>query len=622
MKRLSGLMASGALAMVLMLGAGAGAALAAEPAALDDAADEAAATEMADIDALETDEVAPEADEEENYDTGDASLDDPLNQDEIGEHEILVVSFGTSYNDNRRLTIGAIESALTDEFSDDWSVRRAFTSQIIIDHVASRDGEIIDNMEEALERAIANGVTTLVVQPTHLMNGYEYDELVEAVAQYADAFDVIEIGDPLLTTDEDFRIVMEAVVDATADYDDGTTAIVLMGHGTGADSNGIYAAMQDLLTEAGYDNYFVGTVEATPSVEDVLELVEAADYERVVLRPLMIVAGDHANNDMAGDDEDSWKSIFEDAGYDVVTVIEGLGQLEAVQDLIVEHTQAAVERALAAEADVTETKDAPAEPADSAAEAAEAADADEAEAVMAGPIYAESLNDGTYAIDVDSSSSMFNIVACELTVADGEMTAVMTMSGTGYECLYMGTGEEAAEAPESDYIPYTENADGSNSFTVPVEALDTDIDCAAFSKNRQEWYDRTLVFRADSLPEDAFAEGTFATVESLELADGTYTVEVALEGGSGRASVESPAELVIEDGQATVTLIWSSSNYDYMVVDGQQYLPTTVEGGSTFEIPIAIFDRALDIAADTTAMSSPHEIEYTLYVDSTTIEEA
>ena len=281
-----------------------------------------------------------QTDPDENYDTGDASLDDPLNQDDIGENELLVVSFGTSYNDNRRLTIGAIEKAMQEAFPD-YSVRRGFTSQIIIDHVKDRDGEVIDNVGEALDRAVDNGVKNLVVQPTHLMNGLEYNDLVNELAEYSDSFEKVAIGEPLLTSDADFQAVADAIVAATAEYDDGETAICFMGHGTEADSNSVYARMQQVLTGGGHANYFVGTVEASPTLEDVLSLVQAGDYKKVVLRPLMIVAGDHANNDMAGDEEGTWKAAFEDAGYDVITIVEGLGQLEAIQDLLVQHAQAA-----------------------------------------------------------------------------------------------------------------------------------------------------------------------------------------------------------------------------------------------------------------------------------------
>lgn len=279
--------------------------------------------------------------EEENYETGDASLDDPLNADGIGEKELLVVSFGTSFNDSRRLTIGGIERALQKAFPD-WSVRRAFTSQIIIDHVKSRDGEVIDNVSEALDRAVENGVKTLVVQPTHLMHGYEYTDLVNELAEYADAFESITVGEPLVNSEEDFALTAAVLADSTASYNDGKTAIVYMGHGTEAESNEIYAKMQQLMKDAGYENYFIGTVEAEPSLEDVLALVQAGSYERVVLRPMMIVAGDHANNDMAGDEEDSWKFVFEGAGYDVECVLQGLGQSSVVQQMFVQHTAEAM----------------------------------------------------------------------------------------------------------------------------------------------------------------------------------------------------------------------------------------------------------------------------------------
>ena len=300
-------------------------------------AEETTAEETTEAETTETEE-----EEEENYNTGDASKDNPRNQDEIGEDELMVVSFGTSYNDNRRMTVGAIEDAIEKAFPD-YSVRRAFTSQIIIDHVKSRDNEIIDNVTEALDRAEKNGVKRLVIQPTHLMNGLEYTDLVNEVAERSDAFEKVSIAEPLLTTDEDFKAVMTAITEATAEYDDGETAICFMGHGTEADSNQIYAKMQDLLTESGYENYFVGTVEATPSLEDVLAKVQAGEYKKVVLEPLMIVAGDHANNDMAGDEDGSWKKTFEDAGYEVTCLVRGLGELEPIQQLFVQHAQAAVD---------------------------------------------------------------------------------------------------------------------------------------------------------------------------------------------------------------------------------------------------------------------------------------
>ena len=276
--------------------------------------------------------------DEEEADTGDASLDNPRNQDKVGDQELLVVSFGTSFNDNRRATIGAVEDALEKAFPE-WSVRRAFTSQIIIDHVKSRDGEVIDNVTEALERAVANGVKELVVQPTHLMDGYEYNDLLDEVLRYADSFDKIKIGQPLLLTDDDFNAVADAIVAATSQYDDGETAIVFMGHGTEAESNGVYEKMQGVLDAKGMEHYFIGTVEAYPDLEQVLAAVKQGSYKRVVLRPLMVVAGDHANNDMAGDDKDSWKSVFEAEGYQVECVLEGLGSLEAIRQMYVAHAQ-------------------------------------------------------------------------------------------------------------------------------------------------------------------------------------------------------------------------------------------------------------------------------------------
>ena len=345
MKKLAVLFAAAALTTVTLAGCSGGQKeTAAEAAKESETVTTAEQTAEAETEAPETTaeaEAAAEADEE-NYDTGDASKDNARNQDEIGENELLVVSFGTSYNDSRRLTIGAIEDAIEKAFPD-FAVRRGFTSQIIIDHVKSRDNVAIDNVGEALERAEKNGVRNLVIQPTHLMNGLEYTDLVNEAAEYSDAFDKVAIGKPLLTTEDDFRAVMKAVTEATAQYDDGETAICFMGHGTEAESNQVYAKMQDMLTEAGYKNYYVGTVEAAPSLDDVLAAVKEGSYQKVVLEPLMIVAGDHANNDMAGDEEGSWKTAFEDAGYEVTCLVNGLGQLEAIQQLFVEHAQAAVD---------------------------------------------------------------------------------------------------------------------------------------------------------------------------------------------------------------------------------------------------------------------------------------
>ncbi|MDE6834713.1 MAG: sirohydrochlorin cobaltochelatase [Ruminococcus sp.] len=301
-------------------------------------------TEESETESIKTEisEESEETDDEENYNTGDASLDNVRNQDGIGDNEILVVSFGTSFNDSRRLTIGAIENALESAFPD-FSVRRGFTANIIIDHVQRRDGILIDDVKTALERAVENEVKTLVVQPTHLMNGYEYNDIIDEVAQYSDAFERVVFGEPLLTSDDDFRRVEQAIVDWTSDYDDGKTAICFMGHGTEAESNKIYQQMQDLLTADGYENYFIGTVEAEPSLENVIESLKNGDYERVILEPLMVVCGDHANNDMASDEPDSWKSVLEAEGYEVECIMRGLGENPDIQQIYVDHAQTAID---------------------------------------------------------------------------------------------------------------------------------------------------------------------------------------------------------------------------------------------------------------------------------------
>ena len=296
-------------------------------------------------------------------DTGDASKDDARNQDDIGENEILAVSFGTSFNDSRVADIKGIEDALQ-EANPDWSVRRAFTAQIIINHVQARDGEKIDNVDQALERAVDNGVKNMVVQPTHLMHGAEYDELVEAVENYKDKFETVKIAEPLLgevgadadavNSDKETvakALTAEAVKDAGYDSLDAAkedgTAFVFMGHGTSHTAKVSYSQMQTQMKDLGYDNVFIGTVEGEPeetSCESVIDTVEKAGYKKVVLRPLMVVAGDHANNDMAGDDDDSWLSMFKASGkFDSVdTQITGLGEIKDIQQIYVDHTAEAM----------------------------------------------------------------------------------------------------------------------------------------------------------------------------------------------------------------------------------------------------------------------------------------
>lgn len=323
-------------------------------------------------------------------DTGDAAKDDARNADEIGENELLVVSFGTSYNDSRVEDIKGIEDALQEAYPD-WAVRRAFTAQIIINHVQARDGEVIDNMQQALDRAVENGVKNLVVQPTHLMHGAEYDEMAEVLEQYQDKFESVAIAEPMLgevgddatVINEDKAAVAQAVADAAvqeagfdsmeAAAEDGT-AFVFLGHGTSHTAKVSYSQMQTQMEELGFKNAFIGTVEGEPedtACEAVIEKVKEAGYKKVILRPLMVVAGDHANNDMAGSEEDSWKSMFEASGnFDSVDAqIAGLGRIDAVKQLYVDHTKAAID-SLGTEA-AAEDKAAEAETAEAETEAAE-----------------------------------------------------------------------------------------------------------------------------------------------------------------------------------------------------------------------------------------------------------
>ena len=327
-------------------------------------------------------------------DTGDASQDDPLNGDDIGEKELLVVSFGTSFNASRAADIGGVEKALQ-AANPDWSVRRAFTAQIIINHVQARDGEKIDNVDQALERAVKNGVKQLIIQPTHLMHGAEYKELTEAVESYKDKFESVKIAEPLLgevgsdatVINDDKKAVAQAITDEAckeAGFDDmkaaadAGTAFVFMGHGTSHTANVTYDQMQTQMDDLGFTNAFIGTVEGEPedtACDKVIEKVKEAGFKNVILRPLMVVAGDHANNDMAGDDADSWKSQFEASGdFDSVDCqIAGLGRIAAVEDLYVAHTKAAIDSLGASDDAAAEDTDAKAT--DDSADDAQADDA-------------------------------------------------------------------------------------------------------------------------------------------------------------------------------------------------------------------------------------------------------
>lgn len=429
-------------------------------------------------------------------DTGDASLDDPGNEDNIGENEILVVSFGTSFNDSRVEDIRAIEEEIAEAYPD-WSVRRAFTAQIIINHIQARDGEAIDNVDQALERAVSNGVKNLVIQPTHLMHGAEYDELFEAVGNYATKFESIEIAEPLLgevgndatVINEDKAAVAKAVTDEAvdeADYDsladakaDGT-AFVFIGHGTSHTAKVSYSQMQAQMDELGYDNVFIGTVEGEPeetACQEVIKAVKDAGYKKVVLRPLMVVAGDHANNDMADlDDPESWASQFTASGdFDTVTCqVEGLGRIDEIQDIYVAHTKAAIDKlgtAAASEKDVNTS--------------------------------AAALPDGEYTAEFDTDSSMFHVNDANddkgvLTVKDGKMTIHVSLASKKIVNLFAGTAEDAQKEgadilqPTVDTVTYD---DGSTEevygFDIPVPALDTEFDCALLG-TKGVWYDHKV----------------------------------------------------------------------------------------------------------------------------------
>ncbi len=549
-------------------------------------------------------------------DTGDASKDNPLNGDDIGENELLVVSFGTSFNDSRTVDIGSIEKALQEAYPE-WSVRRAFTAQIIINHVQARDGEKIDNMEQALERAVANEVKNLVVQPTHLMHGAEYDELCTALKEYEDKFDFVSVAEPLLgevgedagAINSDKEAVAKAITDeavkeagyaGVTEASEAGVAFVLLGHGTSHTAKVTYSQMQTQMDELGYKNVFIGTVEGEPeetACEEVIEAVKQAGYSKVILRPLMVVAGDHANNDMAGDDEDSWKSMFEAAGVfeSVEAQITGLGGIKEIQDICIAHAGDAINKL-----DNVTTDDGTAN-----------------EGVANDGI--STLEDGVYDAYFDTDSSMFHVnEACEgkgvLTVNNGEMTIHISLTSQNILNLYPGLAEDAQEEgatllqPTLDTVTYSDGTtEEVNGFDVPVPYLNDEFDLALIG-SKGKWYDHKVSVSVCSSNSDKTETDTVTT----DLEDGEYEVEILLEGGTGKATVSSPARLVVSDGKAYCLIEWSSSNYDYMIVDGEKYLPINDEGNSVFEIPVVELNSPVNVVADTTAMSVPHEIDYTL----------
>ena len=386
---------------------------------------------------------------------------------------LLVVSFGTSYNDNRDLTIGAVERAIQKAYPQ-YEIRRAFTSQIILDILKERDQLEIDNVKQAMERLVADGVRDVVIQPTHVMPGIEYDGVIAQIGAYRERFHSMKVGRPLLVEDRDYDTLIAALAEETAPYNTSDTAMVFMGHGTEHAANATYPKLQQKLIQAGFHNFFIGTVEAEPTVEDVLADVRKTDAKKVVLLPLMVVAGDHAHNDMAGDAEDTWKAVFANAGYETRCVLKGLGQYPAVQQMFVDHVADAL--------------------------AGEHLPQPEQEAeVPSGVILPAQIANGTYEITVDSSSSMFHVVKCILHVENGAMNAAMTMSGDGYGKVYMGTAQEAAQAPEAEHICPETGKQQEVVFTVPVAALNQEIPCAAWSVRKEIWYDRMLVFRSSAI---------------------------------------------------------------------------------------------------------------------------
>ena len=513
-----------------------------------------------------------ETDDVDDYEEGTSPADDIVNTTPA-DKVLLVVSFGTSFNQSRSLTIGGIEAAMKEAYPD-YQIRRAFTSQIIINKLAAREGLRIDNVEDAMNRLVLDKVREVVIQPTTVMNGYEFDDVIAEVMPFADKFESFKIGKQLLCDDIDYSEVAEIIVQETLQYRADDTAIVLMGHGTEHDANVTYAKFQSTLTAKGYDDYIVGTVEAEPTLEDVQEMLKEMGVKKVVLRPLMIVAGDHANNDMAGDEEDSWKTILTEDGYIVETVIEGLGQVKAIQELFIRHVRDAIDSQ-----DLSITL------------------ADTAVGVTAARI-----QNGIYSIEVDTDSSMFKIIDCQLTVENDSMTAEITMSGQGYEKTYIGSVEQALADSGINHIDY-KDVDGKRVFNIPVAALDRDISCAALGDRSGTWYDHVIVFESTNMPGAAFLP---------------CMIDAAMIGGSGRAGIESPANLFYRGGENIAEIVWSSPNYTYMLVNGVEYLPVNTGGNSTFEIPVKL-DTDIAVTACTVAMSEPREIDYTLYFDSSSI---
>jgi cobalamin biosynthesis Co2+ chelatase CbiK len=433
------------------------------------------------------------------------------------------------------------------------------------------------------------------------MQGAEYDELMETVTKYSDKFESVMVAEPLLgevgsdanVINEDKAKVAKAITSAAvndAGYDsleaakDEGVAFVFMGHGTSHTAKVSYSQMQTQMDELGYDNVFIGTVEGEPeetSSENVIEAVAGAGYTKVVLRPLMVVAGDHANNDMAGDDEDSWKSLFLASGKfeSVDTQISGLGSIETIKQLYVEHTA----KAMASKDIVSNTNT------------------------------SETLPDATYSANFETDSSMFHVNEAydgkgTLYIENGEMTIHISLPSKNIVNLYLGLAEDAQKSdavllsPTIDTVIYSDGTtEEVYGFDVPVPYLNEEFDLALIG-TKGKWYDHKV------------------KVSNPVISEGEYFIDVAFEGGSGKASISSPATINVSDGEVTALIEWSSPNYDYMIVDGEKYYPINEEGNSLFLIPVKAFDEPIEVIGDTVAMSTPHEIEYTLtfYFDTIT----
>ena len=514
---------------------------------------------------------ASEINNDDSYEVG-ISAADRIVDTTPADRVILMVSFGTSFNQSRSLTIGGIEAAVREAFPD-YQIRRAFTSQIIIDKLAARDGLRIDTVEDAMNRLVLDKVKEVVIQPTTVMNGWEYEDVIKEVMPFADKFDSFRIGKWLLADDDDYDVVAGVMAAVTNQFRADGTVIVWMGHGTSHEANATYLKMQEALHAKGYTDHLVGTVEGFPEIEDVEESLEQMGAKKVVLRPMMIVAGDHANNDMAGDDEDSWRIILEEDGYTVETVIEGFGQVKAIQDLFIDHIKDALDSNNLA---VTL-------------------------AATAAGVTAGRIKNGTYSIEVDTNSAMFKFIDCKLNVDDSTMTAVVTMSGSGFDMVYWGTLEQAQADENNAYNPVPD--DGRNVYTIPLAALDRKLGCAGRGDRSGVWYDHIVEFESANIPPDAFLE---------------CEIDVVMTGGSGRSGIDSPAALFYRGGANIAQVVWSSPNYTYMIVDGTKYTPVNTVGNSTFEIPVKL-DTDMTVTACTVAMSEPKEIEYVLHFDSASI---